>query len=48
MTALGHVLSGAARGRRSAEEITAFDSSGLAVQDLHLALALLAADRASG
>ncbi|QUF05856.1 ornithine cyclodeaminase family protein [Actinosynnema pretiosum subsp. pretiosum] len=48
VTALGHVLSGAAPGRRSPEEITAFDSSGLAVQDLHLALALLAADRGSG
>ena len=39
MTELGAVLAGKAEGRRSADEITVFDSSGLAVQDLAIALA---------
>ncbi len=37
---LGLVLSGAQAGRRSDDEITAFDSTGLAVQDLAVALAV--------
>jgi ornithine cyclodeaminase/alanine dehydrogenase-like protein (mu-crystallin family) len=36
---LGDVLAGSADGRRSADEITAFDSTGLALQDLAIALA---------
>jgi ornithine cyclodeaminase/alanine dehydrogenase-like protein (mu-crystallin family) len=39
VTALGDVLSGRAEGRRSAAEITTFDSTGLAIQDLAIALA---------
>ncbi|GHH30833.1 ornithine cyclodeaminase family protein [Lentzea cavernae] len=39
--ALGAVLSGAARGRTSPEDVTVFDSSGFALQDLTLAAALL-------
>jgi alanine dehydrogenase len=38
-TELGAVLTGAAPGRRGATEITAFDSTGLAIQDLAIALA---------
>jgi alanine dehydrogenase len=38
-TELGAVLTGEAPGRRSASEITAFDSTGLAIQDLAIALA---------
>ena len=45
MTDLGAVLAGMSDGRRSAEEITAFDSTGLAIQDLAIALAAL--ERAS-
>ncbi|MGH3001058.1 MAG: ornithine cyclodeaminase family protein [Gaiellaceae bacterium] len=41
VTQLGDVLAGAAQGRRSDEEITAFDSTGLAIQDLAIALAAL-------
>jgi len=41
VTDLGAVLAGAAEGRRSDEEITAFDSTGLAIQDLAVALAAL-------
>jgi len=37
---LGQVLLGTEPGRRSAEEITVFDSTGLAVQDLALAIAV--------
>jgi ornithine cyclodeaminase/alanine dehydrogenase-like protein (mu-crystallin family) len=40
---LGAVLAGAAEGRRSADEITAFDSTGLAIQDLAIALAAMEA-----
>jgi alanine dehydrogenase len=36
---LGAVLAGQAEGRHSADEITAFDSTGLAIQDLAIALA---------
>ena len=39
---LGGVLAGAAEGRRSDEEITVFDSTGLAIQDLAIARAALA------
>src|SRR5918999_4821240 len=38
---LGAVLTGEADGRRSDEEATAFDSTGLAIQDLAIALAAL-------
>src|SRR5215213_1058718 len=41
VTELGAVLVGTAQGRRSAEEATAFDSTGLAIQDLAIALAAL-------
>ena len=41
VTALGDVLSGAAAGRGSDDEITVFDSTGLAIQDLAIALAAL-------
>lgn len=40
LTAIGDVLLGRHPGRASAEEITIFDSSGLALQDLSLALRL--------
>ena len=41
VTQLGDVLAGLAPGRADAEEITTFDSTGLAIQDLALALAVL-------
>jgi alanine dehydrogenase len=41
VTALGSVLTGAAQGRRDDAEITAFDSTGLAIQDLAIALAAI-------
>jgi alanine dehydrogenase len=41
VTELGSVLTGDAPGRRSDDEITAFDSTGLAIQDLAIALAAL-------
>lgn len=41
MTAIGDVLTGSAPGRDSAEDITVFDSSGIALQDLAVATALL-------
>ena len=40
VTQLGDVLTGRADGRRSDEEITIFDSAGLAVQDLAVAVAV--------
>jgi ornithine cyclodeaminase/alanine dehydrogenase-like protein (mu-crystallin family) len=43
VTTIGDVLAGSAEGRRSPEEITAFDSTGLAIQDLAIARAALAA-----
>jgi alanine dehydrogenase len=46
VTDLGTVLTGAAPGRASSEEITLFDSTGLAIQDLALCLAVLEAHRA--
>jgi alanine dehydrogenase len=41
VTQLGDVLAGSAPGRRSDDEATAFDSTGLAIQDLAIALAAL-------
>jgi alanine dehydrogenase len=41
VTQLGDVLAGSARGREFDDEITAFDSTGLAIQDLAIALAAL-------
>jgi alanine dehydrogenase len=45
VTEIGAVLTGTADGRRSADEITLFDSTGLAVQDLGIASAVLDAWR---
>jgi ornithine cyclodeaminase/alanine dehydrogenase-like protein (mu-crystallin family) len=42
VTELGAVLTGEAEGRRSADEITVFDSTGLAIQDLAVAIAAYA------
>jgi ornithine cyclodeaminase/alanine dehydrogenase-like protein (mu-crystallin family) len=41
VTELGDVLAGEAEGRRLEDEITTFDSTGLAIQDLAIALAAL-------
>jgi ornithine cyclodeaminase/alanine dehydrogenase-like protein (mu-crystallin family) len=41
VTDLGAVLAGTAQGRGATDEITAFDSTGLAIQDLAIALAAL-------
>jgi alanine dehydrogenase len=41
VTQLGEVLAGKAEGRRDEDEITVFDSTGLAIQDLAIALAAL-------
>ena len=41
VTELGAVLAGDAEGRRSDDEVTVFDSTGLAIQDLAIALAAL-------
>ena len=46
VTELGAVCAGLADGRRSPREITAFDSTGLAIQDLAIALGALEALRA--
>ena len=46
VTELGAVLAGESPGRESDEQITAFDSTGLAIQDLGIALAALEAFRA--
>jgi alanine dehydrogenase len=46
VTEIGDVLTGAAEGRRSDDEITLFDSTGLAIQDLGIARAVLDAWRA--
>ena len=40
VTRLGDVLTGEAQGRQSADDITIFDSTGLAVQDLAVAIAV--------
>jgi alanine dehydrogenase len=41
VTEFGAVLTGEADGRRSDDEVTTFDSTGLAIQDLAIALAAL-------
>jgi ornithine cyclodeaminase/alanine dehydrogenase-like protein (mu-crystallin family) len=41
VTELGAVLAGRAEGRRNSEEATVFDSTGLAIQDLAIALAAM-------
>jgi ornithine cyclodeaminase/alanine dehydrogenase-like protein (mu-crystallin family) len=41
VTELGAVLAGEAPGRQSEDEATAFDSTGLAIQDLAIALAAI-------
>jgi ornithine cyclodeaminase/alanine dehydrogenase-like protein (mu-crystallin family) len=41
VTELGAVLAGDAEGRRSEDEATVFDSTGLAIQDLAIALAAM-------
>jgi len=41
VTELGAVLPGDAEGRRSEDEATVFDSTGLAIQDLAIALAAM-------
>ena len=46
VTELGDVLTGAATGRSGADSTTLFDSTGLAIQDLAICLALLGAHRA--
>ena len=45
VTEIGDVLLGRAAGRSSDQEITLFDSTGLAIQDLGIALAVLDSDR---
>jgi len=40
VTQLGEVMLGRARGRRSEDEVTLFDSTGLAIQDLAIAIAV--------
>jgi ornithine cyclodeaminase/alanine dehydrogenase-like protein (mu-crystallin family) len=45
VTQLGDVLLGHVEGRRSADEITLFDSTGLAIQDLAIAAAAVDAWR---
>ncbi len=47
LTALGHVLTGVRPGRVADDEITVFDSSGIALQDLYLGLALIEAQHAA-
>jgi alanine dehydrogenase len=46
VTELGAVMTGEAPGRGSEDEITLFDSTGLAIQDLAMAHAVLEAYRA--
>ena len=48
VTELGAVLAGTAPGRTGEQEITLFDSTGLAIQDLGIAIAVLEAWRAGG
>ncbi|HEX5661343.1 MAG TPA: hypothetical protein VFX59_29340, partial [Polyangiales bacterium] len=45
---LGQVITGALPGRTSAEQITVFDSTGLAIQDVALAAALYELARQRG
>jgi ornithine cyclodeaminase/alanine dehydrogenase-like protein (mu-crystallin family) len=46
VTELGAVMTGQAVGRRSADEVTLFDSTGLAIQDLAIVHAVLQAHKA--
>lgn len=46
VTELGAVMTGDARGRLSSDEVTLFDSTGLAIQDLAIVHAVLEAERA--
>ncbi len=46
VTELGDVLTGSAPGRREPEAVTLFDSTGLAIQDVAICLAVLEAHRA--
>ena len=48
VTDLGAVLTGAAAGRQSPDQTTLFDSTGLAIQDLAICLAVLEVHRAGG
>jgi alanine dehydrogenase len=41
VTQLGDVLAGTAEGRATNQEVTVFDSTGLAIQDLAIALAAM-------
>lgn len=43
LTAIGDVLAGRAAGRRSPDEVTIFDSSGVSIQDLYIAHEIIAA-----
>jgi ornithine cyclodeaminase/alanine dehydrogenase-like protein (mu-crystallin family) len=45
VTQLGDVLTGRAAGRSAANAVTLFDSTGLAIQDLAICLALVTAQR---
>lgn len=47
LTAIGAVLSGAADGRQGTDDVTVFDSSGISLQDLYMAEAILAAAKAT-
>jgi len=46
VTELGAVLTGAHPGRSAPDRVTLFDSTGLAIQDLALCMALIEAHRA--
>ena len=46
VTELGSVLTGAAPGRTSSDAVTLFDSTGLAIQDVAICLAVLESHRA--
>jgi ornithine cyclodeaminase/alanine dehydrogenase-like protein (mu-crystallin family) len=48
VTELGHVLTGAAAGRPDTDAVTLFDSTGLAIQDLAICLALVERRNGSG
>jgi alanine dehydrogenase len=48
VTQLGDVLAGNASGRSSAEEITVFDSTGLAIQDLAVGIEVVNRYREDG
>lgn len=43
LTAIGDVLRDVAKGRVSDEDVTIFDSSGISLQDLHVAKAIIVA-----